>query len=60
MEEIPRCPCCGSESLLLPERQQWGNCMVKGWVIICTHCSCGACNLNKEALLDDWKQRAST
>lgn len=51
------CPCCGSEVLLLPERQQWGNFLITGWVICCTGCSCGASNTCDKAVVEDWNHR---
>lgn len=51
------CPCCGNEVLLLEDRQQWGNLLIKGWLVCCMTCSCGACNTNKEALVEHWNKR---
>lgn len=56
-KELKSCPCCGNEVLLLEDRQLWGNVMLKGWLICCTSCSCGASNLNKKAIVEDWNKR---
>lgn len=57
MENLKPCPCCGSEAILLEDRQQWGDFLMKGWLILCMACSCGASNTNKEALVKDWNSR---
>ncbi len=57
LENVPPCPCCGSEVVVKKMKELGGNLVIKPWVIFCTGCSCGASNMSLETLLEDWSKR---